>query len=71
MLIRSDLTQFQPAIVFAGELFEKEPALGQARSLLLDFFRGRQISNLALKVGRPAADAAAAHLQIVLPLAVH
>lgn len=40
----------QPAIVFAGELFEKEEALGQAKGLLLDFFRGRQITNLAMKV---------------------
>ena len=39
----------QPAIVFAGELFEKEPALGQARLLLLDFFRGRQVTNIVLK----------------------
>ena len=40
----------QPAIIFAGELFEKEEALGHAKGLLLDFFRGRQVNNIALKV---------------------
>lgn len=45
----------QPAIVFAGEGFEREPALQQAKSLLLDFFRGREVSALSLKVLRAAA----------------
>ena len=44
------LTIVQPAIIFAGELFEKEEALGHAKGLLLDFFRGRQVNSIALKV---------------------
>lgn len=39
----------KPAIVFAGDGFEQEPALEQAKSLLLDFFRGRQVTTLSLK----------------------
>jgi hypothetical protein len=33
----------QPCIVFLGEKFESVPALSQARSLLLDIFRGEQV----------------------------
>jgi hypothetical protein len=54
----SFLMLLQPAIIFAGELFEKEEALGHAKGLLLDFFRGRQVNNIALKV-----CACSAHLQ--------
>jgi hypothetical protein len=51
MLKRASLLMLsQPAIIFAGELFEKEEALGHAKGLLLDFFRGRQVNNIALKV---------------------
>lgn len=39
----------KPAMVFAGEGFEQEPALVQAKGLLLDFFRGRQVTTLGLK----------------------
>jgi hypothetical protein len=44
------LDPLQPAIIFAGELFEKDEALAHAKGLLLDFFRGRQVTNIALKV---------------------
>lgn len=37
-------------MVFAGEGFEQEPSLVQAKGLLLDFFRGRQVTTLGLKV---------------------
>lgn len=47
----------QPAIIFAGELFEKEEALAHAKGLLLDFFCGRQVSNIALKVCAISTDA--------------
>ena len=40
----------QPAIIFAGEGFERDPALAHAKGLLLDFFRGREVSALSLKV---------------------
>jgi hypothetical protein len=33
----------QPCIIFLGEKFESVPALSQARSLLLDIFRGEQV----------------------------
>lgn len=39
----------KPAFVFVGDAFETNPTLSQARSLLLDFFRGRQITQINLK----------------------
>ncbi len=38
----------QPAILFAGERFESNPQFALARSLLLDFFRGLQVSTINL-----------------------
>lgn len=38
----------KPCFVFAGDGFETEPVLKQARSLLLDFFRGRQVQSVNL-----------------------
>lgn len=35
--------------MFVGEAFESDPKLAQVRSLLLDFFRGRQVDNINLK----------------------
>lgn len=40
----------QPCFVFVGEGFENNPDLRMAKSLLLDFFRGRQIDAINLKV---------------------
>ena len=40
----------QPCFVFVGEGFESNPDLRMAKSLLLDFFRGRQIDAINLKV---------------------
>ena len=42
----------QPAFVFAGEQFDSDPDLKLARSMLLDFFRGRTVENINLKVQR-------------------
>ena len=39
----------KPAFIFTGQQFTTHPALIQAKSLLLDFFRGRQIEHLNLK----------------------
>lgn len=39
----------KPAFIFTGQLFTTNPALIQAKSLFLDFFRGRQIEHLNLK----------------------
>ena len=39
----------KPSFIFAGEAFESNPALKQTKSLLLDFFRGRQIESVNLK----------------------
>jgi ribosome production factor 2 len=39
----------KPAFVFVGEAFESNPILKQTRSLLLDYFRGRQIDHINLK----------------------
>lgn len=39
----------KPCFVFAGDGFETEPVLQQARSLLLDFFRGRQVESVNLQ----------------------
>lgn len=39
----------KPAFVFVGQEFTTNKALIQAKSLLLDFFRGRQIENINLK----------------------
>ena len=41
----------QPCFVFIGEGFDNNPELRMAKSLLLDFFRGRQIDAINLKVG--------------------
>lgn len=38
----------QPCIMFVGEKFESVPALKAAKSLLLDTFRGEQVTNLNL-----------------------
>ncbi|KAL4529969.1 hypothetical protein Ndes2437B_g08502 [Nannochloris sp. 'desiccata'] len=39
----------KPSFIFVGEAFESNPVLKQTRSLLLDYFRGRQIEHLNLK----------------------
>jgi ribosome production factor 2 len=39
----------KPSFIFVGEAFESNPILNQTRSLLLDYFRGRQIEHLNLK----------------------
>ena len=39
----------KPAFVFVGQEFSTHPALIQTKSLLLDFFRGRQIEQVNLK----------------------
>ncbi len=33
----------QPSFVFVGDVFETDPAMRQVKSLLLDYFRGRQV----------------------------
>lgn len=33
----------QPCFVFVGDVFENDPAMRQVKSLLLDYFRGRQV----------------------------
>lgn len=33
----------QPCFVFVGDVFENDPTMRQVKSLLLDFFRGRQV----------------------------
>ena len=38
----------KPAFVFAGALFDTMPAMRHARSMLLDFFRGRTVERLNL-----------------------
>ena len=44
------LAVLQPCFIFVGEGFENNPELRMAKSLLLDFFRGRQIDAINLKV---------------------
>lgn len=39
----------KPAFIFVGEAFESHGQLKQVKSLLLDFFRGRQIESINLK----------------------
>lgn len=39
----------KPSFIFVGEAFESNPELKQVRSLLLDYFRGRQIEHVNLK----------------------
>jgi ribosome production factor 2 len=39
----------KPAFVFVGEAFESDAGMRQVRSLLLDFFRGRQVEHVNLK----------------------
>lgn len=39
----------QPAFIFVGDGFTTDAALIQAKSLLLDFFRGRQVDKINLK----------------------
>lgn len=39
----------QPAFVFAGDQFESDPELKLAKSMLLDFFRGRTVEHINLK----------------------
>ena len=46
----------QPCFVFVGEGFESNPDLRMAKSLLLDFFRGRQIDAINLKVYSQTPD---------------
>jgi len=38
--------------VFVGEQFENAPEFRLAKSVLLDFFRGRLVEGINLKVGR-------------------
>ena len=40
----------QPCFVFVGEQFENVPEFKLAKSMLLDFFRGRQVDGINLKV---------------------
>ena len=42
----------QPCFVFVGEQFENVPEFRLAKSVLLDFFRGRLVEGINLKVGR-------------------
>jgi hypothetical protein len=35
--------------VFVGDVFEADPTMRQVKSLLLDFFRGRQVESINLK----------------------
>ena len=39
----------QPAFVFVGQAFSTDPACIQSKSILLDFFRGREIEQVNLK----------------------
>lgn len=39
----------QPCFVFVGDVFEADPSMRQVKSLLLDFFRGRQVESINLK----------------------
>jgi len=39
----------KPSFIFVGDAFESDPKLQQVRSLLLDFFRGRQVEQINLK----------------------
>ena len=50
MLFNLSCAVVQPCFVFVGEGFENNPDLRMAKSLLLDFFRGRQIDAINLKV---------------------
>lgn len=38
----------QPCFVFVGDVFENDPAMQQVKSLLLDYFRGRQVGAAGL-----------------------
>lgn len=40
----------QPCFAFVGEQFESDPDFQQAKSMLLDLFRGRLVENINLKV---------------------
>ena len=40
----------QPCFVFTGEQFESDPDFKLARNMLLDFFRGRVVESINLKV---------------------
>ena len=50
----------KPCTVFTGDLFETDSAMKLAKSVLLDFFRGRVVPNINLKV-RPASRSAIRH----------
>ena len=39
----SPLSAAQPCFVFVGDVFEADPVMRQVKSLLLDYFRGRQV----------------------------
>lgn len=39
----------KPCFVFVGDVFEADPAMRQVKSLLLDYFRGRQVESINLK----------------------
>lgn len=39
----------QPAFIFVGQAFSTDPAYIQSKSMLLDFFRGREIEHINLK----------------------
>lgn len=47
---KSNCASLQPCFVFVGDGFDSNPELKMAKSLLLDFFRGRQIDAINLKV---------------------
>ena len=47
---KSSCASLQPCFVFVGDGFDSNPELKMAKSLLLDFFRGRQIDAINLKV---------------------
>lgn len=38
----------KPSFVFVGDVFETDPAMRQVKSLLLDYFRGRQVDTINL-----------------------
>lgn len=39
----------KPCFVFVGEAFEVDPTMRQVKSLMLDYFRGRQVESINLK----------------------